>query len=141
MNISEKGMEFIKSHEGCKLESYQDGGGVWTIGYGHTKGVCAGQVITGDEADELLLEDVLPAEKCVNNSLMDGATQEQFDALVSFAFNLGCSALRNSTLLRKFNSGDDAGAAKEFLRWNHDNGKVVAGLTKRRQEEMEMFLA
>ncbi len=140
MNISQSGVDFIKHLEGCKLESYQDGGGVWTIGYGHTKGVKEGQVITQDQANSFLSSDLLQVVKCVNNSILDGSTQNQFDAMCSFVFNLGCTALRNSTLLRKFNDGDDEGASKEFMRWNHDNGVVVEGLTNRRTAEMELFL-
>jgi lysozyme len=141
MNISESGLALIKEHEGLRLDSYQDVVGVWTVGYGHTGAeVHEGLHITQDAANVLLLGDVETAEKCIQNCVAVTLTQSQFDALCSFVFNLGCTALRNSTLLRKLNAGDDVGAAEEFLRWNHAGGKIMAGLTKRRAEEMEMFL-
>jgi lysozyme len=129
------------NNEGLRLEAYQDVVGVWTIGFGHTGAeVKRGLVITPDAAKSLLLSDAETAEKCVNNCVSGIITQGQFDALCSFVFNLGCTALRNSTLLRKLNSGDDVGAAEEFSKWNHAGGHIVAGLTKRRLEEKELFL-
>lgn len=97
-------------------------------------------VITGAEAEERLKADLVPVELCIENSVSVPLTQGQYDALCSFVFNLGCVALRNSSLLRKLNSGDDAGASEEFLRWNHAGGRVLAGLTKRRMAEAEMFM-
>ena len=141
MNISEAGLEVIMNNEGLRLEAYQDVVGVWTIGFGHTGAeVKPGLIITLDAAKSLLLSDAETAEKCVNNCASGNITQGQFDALCSFVFNLGCTALRNSTLLRKMNSGDDVGAAEEFQKWNHAGGQVIAGLTKRRLEEKELFL-
>jgi lysozyme len=141
MNISESGLELIKEHEALRLDAYQDIVGVWTVGYGHTGAeVKEGLKITEDAANALLLSDVETAEKCINNCVSVQLTQGQFDALCSFVFNLGCTALRNSTLLRKLNAGDDVDAAHEFDKWNHAGGKVVAGLTKRRLEEKELFL-
>lgn len=141
MKCSDAGREFIKEHEGCKLTAYQDSVGVWTIGVGHTLGVFEGQTIDQAEADRLLAADLVSAEKCINNSFPFGLTQNQFDALTSFVFNLGCAALRNSTLLRKLTEGDDVGASEEFLKWNHAGGRVVAGLTTRRADEKELFLS
>ncbi len=141
MKISEAGLEVIMDNEGLRLEAYQDIVGVWTIGFGHTGAeVKPGLIITLDAAKALLLSDVETSEKCVNNCVSGVITQGQFDALCSFVFNLGCSALRNSTLLRKLNDGDDVGAAEQFMHWNHAGGKVVAGLTQRRMEEKELFL-
>jgi len=141
VNLSEAGLEVIMNNEGLRLEAYQDVVGVWTIGFGHTGAeVKPGLVITLDAAKSLLLSDAETAEKCVNNCVSGTITQGQFDALCSFVFNLGCTALRNSTLLRKLNDGDDIGAAEEFGRWNHAGGQVTAGLTKRRLEEKELFL-
>lgn len=141
MNLSEAGIERIMDHEKLRLTAYQDIGGVWTIGFGHTgPEVKEGLTITLDAAKALLLSDAETAEKCVNNCVSGNITQGQFDALCSFVFNLGCSALRNSTLLRKLNSGDDIGASEEFEKWDHVNGVIVAGLTKRRLEEKELFL-
>lgn len=139
MNTSETGLALISEFEGCRLEAYQDSVGIWTVGYGHIAGVKEGDICTQEEADEWLRTDVGTAERCVNNSVRVTLSQGQFDALVSFVFNLGCAALRNSTLLRKLNDGDDDGAAQQFMHWNHAGGQVVAGLTRRRQAEMELF--
>jgi lysozyme len=138
--IGKAGLELVKSFESCKLEAYKDGGGVWTIGWGHTGGVKEGQVCTQEQADAWLAEDLDQAESDVELYTRVELGQEQFDALVSFAFNLGGNALRKSTLLRKLNSGDTAGAAKEFPKWKFDNGKEVAGLLRRRLAEQELFL-
>lgn len=142
MNISQVGLALIKESESCRLEAYQDAVGIWTIGYGHTgPEVVEGLHVTQDAAEALLLSDLDTVTKCIENSVSVQLTQGQYDALCSFIFNLGCLALRNSTLLRKLNSGDDVGAAEEFKRWDHAGGKVLAGLTKRRLAESEMFLA
>jgi lysozyme len=144
MQISQAGIDLIKSFEGLRLEAYPDpatGGNPWTIGYGHTGDVEPGQVITETQAEELLRQDVAQFEMCVNGALQVTPTQGQFDALVSFAFNVGCRNLRNSTLLRKLNAGDDVGAAAEFTRWNRAAGKVMAGLTRRREAERDLFSA
>lgn len=139
MKCGDAGLELIKSHEGCRFEAYQDSVGVWTIGYGHTLGVFDGQVIDQDEADRLLEADLVSAEKCIMNSVTGAITQNQFDALCSWVFNLGCGALRNSGLLRKLNAGDDEGAAQEILKWDHAGGRTLAGLTARREAESELF--
>lgn len=148
MFLSKRGFDFIRQWEGLRLKAYKDGGGVWTVGYGHTKGVYPGQVITQDIANTLLIEDVWYFEQGVNDLVKVHLTQNQFDALVSFSFNVGldidedtkAEGLGDSTLLRKLNSKDYVGAADEFLKWNKDNGKVVAGLTNRRKAERELFL-
>ena len=138
-------MRLIKESEGCVLKAYPDpatGGEPWTIGYGHTgSDVRPGKVIDQDEADRLLDEDVDLFERGVNRLVNVDLTQGQFDALVCFAFNLGLGALQQSTLLKLLNAGDYEGAAKQFLRWDKVGGKVMAGLTKRRQAESELFLA
>lgn len=144
MKISDAGLDLIRGFEGCRLEAYPDpgtGGEPWTIGVGHTGGVRPGQTITQDEADALLRSDLERFEKCVDGCVRGAITQQQFDALVSFAFNLGCNALRGSTLLHKLNQGDDAGAGQEFLKWDKAGGRVMAGLTRRRQAEMDLFLS
>jgi lysozyme len=141
VQISEQGLLLIKDSELCRLDSYQDPVGVWTIGYGHTgPEVKEGLHITQDAAEALLLSDLETVEKCIANSVSVNLTQGQYDALCSFVFNLGCSALRNSTLLRLLNAGDDIGAAEQFKRWDHAGGKVLSGLTKRREAEAEMFM-
>jgi lysozyme len=137
---SNSGLELTKQFEGCELKAYQDQVGVWTIGYGHTgTDVKKGLTITEEQASTLLAADVAWAVTCVNKSVKVAINQNQFDALVDFVFNLGCANLGQSTLLRLLNSGDSSDAAKEFLRWNRAGGKVVAGLTRRRQAEMDLF--
>jgi lysozyme len=141
MNISEQGLELIRAHEGCRLESYQDSVGIWTIGYGHTRGVQRGTACTQEQADAWLAEDVKEAENCIeaNVLVLVPLTQGEFDALASFIFNLGCRAFKNSTMLRKLLASDFDGARAEFAKWNHAGGVVLAGLTARRQAEAERF--
>ena len=144
MKISDAGIALIKSFEGLRLEAYPDpatGGDPWTIGYGHTGEVRPDMVITEAEAEQLLRQDIVQFEMCVNRLLQVSVTQGQFDALVSFAFNLGCGNLRKSTLLRKLNAGDADGAAAEFAVWNRAAGRVMAGLTRRREAERDLFSA
>ena len=135
--------DLIKNFEGCKLEAYPDPathGEPITIGVGHTGGVKLGDVITQEQADEYLVSDVSHAANAVNQMVDENMTQGQFDALCSFAFNLGIGNLKNSTLLKKLNSGDIQGAADQFLVWNKAAGKVMAGLTRRREAERALFL-
>jgi lysozyme len=139
MNYSQTGLQLTESSEGCKLDAYLDGGGVPTIGFGHTKGVYLGMTCSQLQAEAWLLEDVQHAVGTVNSLVKVPLTQNQFDALVDFVFNLGSGAFNSSTLLRKLNAGDYAGANAEFGRWNHDNGKTVAGLTRRRAAEAALF--
>lgn len=148
MNIGSRGLALIKEFEGCKLTSYLDGGGVWTIGWGHTgTDVEEGQTITQDRADELLLLDLQTAVQGVNDLVKVPLTQNEFDALVSFAYNVGtdidadtkAEGLGDSTLLRKLNDSDYDGAAREFPKWNKDNGQVVPGLSRRRMAEKALF--
>ncbi|MNS33466.1 Lysozyme RrrD [compost metagenome] len=131
----------IKDHEGLRLTAYKDGGGVWTIGYGHTgSDVREGLTIPLSEAERLLTRDLRVAEGYVNKLVQVKLTQNQFDALVSFVYNVGGDAFAKSTMLRLLNAGEYEGAANQFLRWNKDNGKVVDGLTNRRRKERELFL-
>ena len=135
MKISQNGLKLIEEFEGCKLTAYQDSVGVWTIGYGHTKGVKKGQVITKEQAEHYLQSDVAKAEKNVN-SYYDryNWTQEEFDALVSFAFNIGSInqlvANGTRTILEISN---------KILAYNKAGGKVLAGLTRRREAEKKLF--
>jgi len=144
MKISQKGIDLIKQFEGVVLKAYPDpatGGDPWTIGYGSTgPEIVPGLEITEEQADAYLRADIETAEKCINQCVTGNLTQDQFDALCSFVFNLGCGNLRKSTLLKKINEGDDIGASEEFKRWDKANGKVMAGLTRRRTAEMELFL-
>ena len=148
MNIGAKGLALIKEFEGCKLTAYRDGGGVLTIGWGHTGAdVEEGMTITQERADELLLLDLADAVHGVNALVKVPLTQNEFDALVSFAFNVGtdidddtkAEGLGDSTLLRKLNEHDYNGASAEFPKWCKDNGKEVAGLKRRRLAERALF--
>lgn len=140
MQISDAGLELIKRFEGVRLSAYDDGVGVWTIGVGHIKGVKPGDVATADQVDQWLREDVQEAEQAINRLARAPLSQAQFDALVSFTFNLGAGALERSTLLKRLNGRDYDAAANEFLRWNIAGGRVLAGLTKRRIAERMLFL-
>jgi len=134
-------MALTQQFEGLKLTAYRDVAGIWTIGYGHTgKDVYAGRVITHQEALALLAADLHAAISVVNLRVKVPLTQNQFDALVDFAFNAGIGAFVTSTLLRDLNAGDYTGAAAQFVLWDHAGGKVVPGLLKRRQAEAELFL-
>lgn len=143
MKISETGIKLITSFEGLRLRAYDDGVGVWTIGYGHTQGVQPGDVITEGEAENLLQDDLDDFERCVNQAVTVPISQHQFDALVSFTFNVGCGALRRSTLLRNLNAGGYpvTAIADQFLRWNRGGGRVLRGLTRRREAERALFLS
>ena len=146
MQTSDKGISLIKQFEGCKLTAYQDSVGVWTIGYGWTqpvdgKPIRAGMTINQETAERLLKTGLVSYESDVSRLVKVGLTQGQFDALVSFTYNLGARSLSTSTLLRKLNAGDYAGAADEFLRWNKAGGKVLNGLTRRREAERALFLS
>ncbi|MEZ1330275.1 lysozyme [Enterobacter asburiae] len=146
MQTSDKGIALIKQFEGCKLTAYQDSVGVWTIGYGWTqpvdgKPVRAGMTIKQETAERLLKTGLVSYESDVSRLVKVGLTQGQFDALVSFTYNLGARSLSTSTLLRKLNAGDYAGAADEFLRWNKAGGKVLNGLSRRREAERALFLS
>lgn len=140
LTYSEAGLALTKSFEGLALAAYADQRGVWTIGYGHTgPGVHEGLQIIAEEAEVFLESDLTGAVAGVNRLVIRQVVQNQFDALVDFAFNLGCASLARSTLLRCVNEGDFAAAAQEFLLWDHVGGRVVPGLVRRRRAEMEMF--
>lgn len=134
------GMSLTEQFEGCELTAYQDQVGVWTIGYGHTGAdVTPGLTITQDQAQALLAQDIASAAVCVNNLVNVVLTQDEFDALVDFVFNLGSGAFAGSTLLRDINAGDFTAAAAQFDLWDHAGGAVVAGLLRRRQAEEALF--
>lgn len=139
MKTGQAGLHLIKTFEGLKLNAYLCPAKVWTIGYGTTKGVEPGMAITAAKAEELLSDDLRRFEDTVNTSVAVPITQNQFDALVSLAYNIGSGAFRASTLLRKLNAKDYAGAAEQFPRWNKANRKVLAGLTRRREAERKLF--
>jgi lysozyme len=138
MQISENGLAFIREWEGCELTAYKDGGGVWTIGVGHTAGVKPGQRISQLEADELLRLDV--EDHDISPYLKAETEQREFDAMSSLAFNIGLERFRNSTVLKRHNLGNRIGAANAFLMWRYDNGKAVKGLLRRREAERKLYL-
>ncbi|KEY87840.1 lysozyme [Pseudomonas capeferrum] len=141
MRISQRGLSLIKSFEGLRLQAYQDSVGVWTIGYGATRGVKAGMKISKEQAERMLLNDVQRFEPEVERLITSPLNQNQWDALISFTYNLGGANLESSTLRRLLNAGDYAGAAEQFPRWNKAGGKVLPGLVRRRAAERELFLA
>lgn len=143
MDISEQGIEFITEWEGLSLKPYKDAAGFWTIGYGHLIGKDLGpwKEITKETAIKLLRADLFVAEGGVNSLVKQPLTQEEYDALVSFVYNIGVRAFSKSTLLRKLNEGDKHAAAREFVRWNVAGGRVVRGLTRRRNRETLLFSA
>lgn len=146
LTISQNGLSMIASFESFEPKAYYCPAGVLTIGYGHTGTNAQGQelqesdTVTHEQAMRLLYEDVLWAEDAVNEQRLN-LTQNQFDALVSFVFNVGATAFAHSTLLKKLKSCDFEDAADEFLRWNKAGGKVLRGLTARREAERELFLS
>lgn len=139
MTCSSRGIALIKQFEGCRLQSYRDPVGIWTIGYGTTHGVHPEQTITEEEADSLLRQEVTRIEPIITSAVKVPIAQGQFDALISFAYNLGVANLTRSTLLMKLNKGDMDGAAAEFWRWDKAGGKVLTGLIRRRAAEAELF--
>ena len=139
MKISNTGIDLIKHFEGCETEAYLCPAGVPTIGYGHIKGVQMGDVITETQAHEMLVEELDEYESYINDLVTVSLNQNQFDAMVSWVYNLGGGNLRASTLLKVLNSGDYAGVPAQMMRWNKAGGKVLEGLTRRRQAEADLF--
>ena len=140
LTYSENGLILTEKSEGVMLTSYQDSGGVWTIGYGHTgPDVGPDQSITREQAEQLLEQDLLSAEQTVNQYVEVPLSQEEFDALVDFVFNVGEEAFVNSTLLKLLNEQDYEGAAQQLPRWDKCQGRVLQGLLTRRQAEEAMF--
>lgn len=137
MKTSDKGINLIKEFEGCRLKAYKCPAGVWTIGYGHTMGVKQGQTITNSKAITFLKNDLVKFEKIVTNMVNVPLTQNMFDSLVSWAYNVGNRS--TSTLVRLLNKQDYKGAASQLLLWNKANNKELAGLTRRRKEEKKLF--
>lgn len=140
MTISTAGLNLIKQYEGCKLYAYRDAVGIPTIGYGHTKGVKMGQAITQQQADKFLREDCADAERALNK-LGINFRQEQFDALVSWVFNLGVMRLADSTMLKRIKANEaDEAITDELVKWKKAGGVVLLGLMRRRCSEANMFL-
>jgi lysozyme len=140
MKISQVGINLIKSFEGCILHSYNDPVGILTIGYGHTgKDVIEGRKITQQQAEEILKRDLAKFEEGVSELVKVPLNQYQFDALVSFSYNVGLGALGSSTLLKKLNKKDYRGAAIEFEKWVYAKGNKLKGLAVRRLAEKSLF--
>lgn len=145
MKISKTGIDLINSFEKCELKAYLCPAHVWTIGYGHTglvdgKPVCYGMKVTKNKANKLRAADLEKFEKAINSLVTVKLTQNQFDALVSFCYNIGAGAFKSSTLLKRLNKSDYTGAAAEFKKWNKGGGMVLPGLIRRRKEEATLFL-
>lgn len=139
-HINEAGLALIKQFEGLRLIAYQCTANVWTIGYGHTKGVKSGDRITLAQANKYLAEDVKGFEKSINDLVNVPLNDNQFSALVSFVFNVGTRAFYESEMLGLLNKGKYYDAACQFPRWNMASGKVTDGLVNRRDAEKRLFL-
>lgn len=140
MITSEKGIKLIKGYEQCRLYAYRDSVGVLTIGWGHTKNVYAGQAITQKQADEFLKQDLEASEKVINDTGLT-LTQNQFDALVSWIYNLGAGALYKSTMYKYLKAGrKDEEITDQMVLWHNAGGKPLLGLKRRRVSEANMFL-
>jgi lysozyme len=140
MKTSTKGINLIKKYESCYLKAYLCPAKIPTIGFGHTNGVKLGMSITKVRAEELLKQDLEYFETSISALVKVPLTQNQFDALVSFVFNIGVNAFRKSTILRLINLKQYASASLEFIRWNKAAGKELLGLTRRRKEELQLFI-
>lgn len=145
VRTSDSGIELIKRFEGLELEAYQDIAGIWTIGFGHTGAdVEPGMKISERDAEELLRRDLKPREQAVDSAVKVGLNQNEFDALISFVYNVGAAAFRSSTALKRLNKGDRIGAADAITWWNKATVggvlRVVVGLTRRRASERALFL-
>ena len=146
MSVSNKGVDLICEFEGKRLVAYDDGVGVWTIGFGTIKypngvRVKKGDTCTLDQAKEYMRHDLIEFEHTVNSSVKVPLNQNQFDALVSLAYNIGSSAFKSSTLVKKLNTGDYQGAADQFNVWINAGGKRMQGLVNRRDREKLLFLS
>ena len=143
--ISQHGLAKLKQWEGLKTKAYKDAGGVWTIGYGHTAMAGSpqpyqGQVITAVEAESILLKDLTQYEAAIENNVNVKLNDNQFAALVSFAFNVGIHAFKNSTLLKKLNQGNFDAVPTELMKWTKAGGKKIQGLVNRRRAEGYLWM-
>lgn len=142
MKISFEGLNLIKNYEGLRLEAYYCPSGILTIGYGHTgSDVWVGMTVTESEAENLLQQDLVKFENAVKKYITVPLNQNQFDALVSFTYNVGIGALQDSTLKKRLNAGEDPNkvAEEELPRWNKGSNGPLLGLIKRREAEMKLF--
>lgn len=144
-DISENGYALIRDFEGFEGKAYKDTGGVWTIGYGTIKypdgrSVKQGDTCTREQAEQWLKSDCCWVDACLDKYVKANLSQNQFDALASFVYNIGESQFRSSTLLAKLNAGNYRLAAANFDRWIYDNGKIIIGLVNRRAQEKALFV-
>ncbi len=139
MKTGDEGIALIRHFEGCRLDAYLCPAGVWTIGYGHTKGVKEGETIDQEAAEAFLIEDLEEFEGYVTEMVEVPLSQFQFDALVSWTFNLGPGNLERSTLLAKLNQGEYTDVPFEIKRWTRAGGVILPGLVKRRDAEAALF--
>lgn len=143
MITNDAGIALIKEFEGIRLKAYPDpgtGGAPWTLGIGTTFGITKGMTCTVEQAEAWLRRDLAVFENKVSRMVTVPLTDNQFSALVAFTYNVGPGNLLKSTLLKKLNAGDYAGAADQFGAWNKAAGRVLPGLTRRRQAERTLFL-
>lgn len=139
--LTTTGLNLITQHEGLRLQSYQDAGGVWTIGYGHTGAdVAPNQTITNLQALQYLQADLKSTEAALDTLITAPVNANQYAALVSLAYNIGIGNFAKSTLLKKLNQGNYSAAAQEFLKWDHVDGQVLLGLRTRRLAEQAIFV-
>lgn len=142
MDISDNGIALIKQNEGLRLKVYADVAGHLTVGYGHKDdSMTLGDTITQDQADQFLQDDIAAVVSGLNSALQVTVTQNQFDALCDFAFNLGLEREETSTMFKLINQGDFADAANQFPLWCHAGGVVVQDLVNRRAQEQALFLS
>jgi len=141
MRMSKSGLQILKDFEGCRLAAYPDVVGIWTIGYGFTSGVAKGDLITQEQCDDRLSREIRAYEIAVWNATHGDVTQEEFDALASFAWNVGIAGMQKSSVIKAHNKGDKQAAARAFGLWNKAGGKAVSGLTRRRAAEAALYLS
>ncbi len=139
MQLSKTGIELLKHFEGCELKAYQDSVGVWTIGYGHTKGIYEGLEITQSEAEKMLVDELPEYEGYISDKVVPMLQQHEFDALVCWVYNLGPTNLSSSTMLKKLNAGEFKEVPFQMKRWDKAGGQPLLGLTRRRNAEALLF--
>ena len=139
MQLSKTGIELLKHFEGCELKAYQASVGVWTIGYGHTKGIYEGLEITQSEAEKMLIDELPEYEGYITDKVVPMLQQHEFDALVCWVYNLGPTNLSSSTMLKKLNAGEFKEVPFQMKRWDKAGGQPLLGLTRRRNAEALLF--
>jgi len=139
MQLSKTGIELLKHFEGCELKAYQDSVGVWTIGYGHTKGIYEGLEITQSEAEKMFVDELPEYEGYITDKVVPMLQQHEFDALVCWVYNLGPTNLSSSTMLKKLNAGEFKEVPFQMKRWDKAGGQPLLGLTRRRNAEALLF--